>query len=178
MRDSRAVVSLVSGAVLAGDLFGGSRRIKNDRAIEYDHFSVALLPRDTEGDHVDDDWERSYFDGTGIIDGSADSDGDGVFDFFEYLYGSDPTNPAEQGFRIMAAPSADGEPVAFTWHVKQGLTLDTDYRVRISTNLSVWDPLPPEHYSLLETTVGDRTNVELGITHDYGDRVFIRLAQP
>jgi hypothetical protein len=176
--NSQTVQSLVSGAVLAGDLFGGSLRIKNSRAIEYDTFTVALVPGDDDDDHMDDNWERFYFDGIGFIDGSVDSDGDGVLDFFEYLYGSSPIEPVDCGFRIESARSEDTGAVVFTWHVNEGFALDTAYRVRISTNLSVWDPLPTEHYSLGETSVAGRTKVDLTINHDYGESVFLMLAQP
>ena len=45
---------------------------------------------DTDGDGMDDDWERLHF-GSLDRDGAGDFDGDGISDLDEYLSGSDPT---------------------------------------------------------------------------------------
>jgi hypothetical protein len=176
--DSQTIQTLVSGAVLAGDLFGGGLRLKNGRAIEYKSFSVARVPVDADADHLPDHWERFFFGGIDAINGGADSDRDGVPDFFEYLYGSSPVDPAERGFRFEAAQSGDGGAVVFTWQVKEGFVLDTDYRVRISTSLDRWDPQPPEHALWSETIEDGRATVVLTVTHDHGARLFISLSAP
>jgi hypothetical protein len=41
-----------------------------------------------------------------------------------------------------------------------------DYDIRISINLTRWDPLPSEHYTLAQAPAGNRTRVELTLTHD------------
>jgi|GEM_PF-390037 len=111
-------------------------------------------------------------------EGNGDADGDGVLNFFEYLYGSDLYQPDSDGFWIAANPSQSGNEAAFNWGVKEGFVLGSDYLVSISTDLTGWDPLPAEHYSLVENTQNGLTHVELEITHDYGAKVFLRLEQP
>lgn len=133
---------------------------------------------DTDNDEIDDAWETQYFDHVGLIDGSGDDDKDGVSDFFEYIYGSDPTDPAERGSPLAAQPNAAGDAIHFSWEAKEGFTLGTHYQAFISTNLSAWDPLPSENYDLSTNTVGGKTSATLVLTQDYGDTVFLRLSKP
>ena len=46
-----------------------------------------------DGDGLDDGWERCYFGDTTTIDGTIDSDGDGLSDSDEQSEGCDPTDP-------------------------------------------------------------------------------------
>jgi len=57
--------------------------------------------------------------------------------------------------------------------------LGIHYDIRLSTDLTDWDPIPQEHYTVeqVPATAG-RTRLELTLTHDYGDRVFLRLIKP
>jgi hypothetical protein len=152
---SQTVQSVVSGAVLTGDLFGGSLRIKNERAIEYDNFTVALVSRDTDGDHIDDDWERFYFGGIGIIDGSADSDGDGLTDLQEFAFGTNPTGgaPGPLAYEPGGSVTNPGTPIALNLAVGEGIdfraifgrrknyqTAGLTYLVEFSAGLDVWVP--------------------------------------
>jgi hypothetical protein len=133
---------------------------------------------DADSDGIDDTWETFYFPGQeAVIDGTHDSDGDGVLDFFEYLYGSVPTDAASRGFRFAVGPDGTGNMV-FDWKVEPGFILGQDYGVMISTDLSDWDPLPVEHYDLFETSVEGKSLMELELTHDYGSKVFLKLVQP
>jgi len=55
-----------------------------------DIFVLKLGSPDTDGDGMDDDWERYYF-GSLSWDGSFDFDGDGQSDLAEFRAGTDPT---------------------------------------------------------------------------------------
>ncbi len=54
------------------------------------------------------------------INGTADSDDDGVLDFFEYLYGSDPNSAADSGFRFSAETNGPGDAVILRWEILEG----------------------------------------------------------
>ncbi|MGK0456778.1 MAG: hypothetical protein ACJAUA_001085 [Zhongshania aliphaticivorans] len=110
----------------------------------------------------------------------SDSDGDGVLDFFEYLYGSDPTLPSSSGFQFTASLDGDGTNIILNWEVKEGFILGQDYEIEVSTDLSTWYPLPEEDYSLTltENNVTGKTEVELTLIEDYGSKVFLKLLQP
>jgi hypothetical protein len=137
-------------------------------------------PVDQDNDGLADAWEATYFPGQeATIDGSADSDGEGVLDFFEYLYGSDPSDAMDSGFRLRVA-SVGGSTV-FNWEVQDGFVLGSDYLVEVSTDLgnpAGWQSLPPEDYTLTPSTSNGMTSLSLEVTADYGDHVFIRLVQP
>ncbi len=139
---------------------------------------VVSLPIDSDGDFMADDWESLYFGSESVKDGSVDSDEDGALDFFEHLYGSDPTLASSKGFQFSVSNNENGSGILLNWSVKEGFMLGQDYEIQVSTNLSDWDPLPEEHYSLTETTSNGETEVELTITQDYGVKVFLRLVQP
>jgi fibronectin type 3 domain-containing protein len=138
----------------------------------------AVLPGDNDGDGIDDNWERANFGSTAAKDGSLDSDGDGTTDFFEYLYGSDPEDAGSRGFRLFAGPDPVSGVVTFEWDAGESFILGTDYSVSISTNLSSWDPLPVEHYSIDDSISNGIRSLQLQITHDYGTKAFIKLERP
>jgi uncharacterized repeat protein (TIGR01451 family) len=54
---------------------------------------------DTDGDDIDDDWERQYFGGLDR-DGSGDFDRDGISDLDEFLAESDPAERADVAVRL------------------------------------------------------------------------------
>jgi hypothetical protein len=58
-----------------------------------DVFVVALGGPDSDGDHMDDDWEMAYFN-TLDRDGSGDFDNDGASDLAEFRAGTNPANDA------------------------------------------------------------------------------------
>jgi Tol biopolymer transport system component len=58
-----------------------------------DVFVVTLGGQDTDGDHMDDDWEMAYF-GTLTRDGAGDFDSDGASDLAEFRAGTNPSNDA------------------------------------------------------------------------------------
>jgi hypothetical protein len=137
-----------------------------------------LVKLDADNDGIDDGWEEGFFGTTAVIDGSVDSDGDGTDDFFEYLYGSDPTDPVSRGFRLDVGSDAPGSPVIFDWETLNGFVLGTDYLIEVSIDLSDWSLLPVEHYTWVPVSSGERTRLELEMTHNYGSQVFIRLVRP
>lgn len=133
---------------------------------------------DADLDGMKDTWEVTYFGSSAAVDGRSDSDGDGVLDFFEYLYGSIPNDASDGGFAFTAQPNAAGSQWVVEWTVQEGFVLGVDYTVQLSTDLSKWDPLPVEHYSLNQSTSNGKTRVELQLTHDYRPQVFLKLMRP
>jgi hypothetical protein len=51
---------------------------------------------DVDGDGIDDGWETAHFRDTTAADATTDSDGDWFPDLFEFIAGTDPTNPASR----------------------------------------------------------------------------------
>lgn len=130
---------------------------------------------DADDDSIDDNWEILYFGSVGVIDGNGDSDGDGVADFFEYLYGSNPNNATSRGFAFHARHGQNGSNFIYDWGVVEGFSLGEDYEVWISTNLSSWAPLAEGDYSLSMTTEDGYTHMELKLEDNDGSIVFLRL---
>ena len=132
------------------------------------------IPGDLDGDYIPDVWELAYFTSISSADGSADSDNDGVVDFFEYLYGSDPTLASQSGFRIVLSHHAP--ELIFSWEVANDITFGENYNAEISFDLNLWNPLPHEYYP--ENMQGGTTEVKLNATNDSESKVFFRLVKP
>jgi len=126
-----------------------------------------------------DAWEVANFGNIGI-DSSADPDGDGVANFFEYLFGSDPNDGMQRGMgmHFEAGSHAAETDIVATWTVKEGMILGLDYKVHVSTDLVSWIELPTSHYVLNEITQAGKTAVEVEVTHDYGTTFFFQLVKP
>lgn len=137
----------------------------------------APVEPDSDADGIADDWETLYFGNTAAIDGSGDHDGDGTIDFFEYLFGTNPTDPAESG-RVLVSPESGSGDLIFEWTVAEGMAIDTDYLIEFSTDLSQWDPLPAAYYMLTEDTSNGATRVQVELTHDFGTEFFLQLVRP
>jgi fibronectin type 3 domain-containing protein len=129
---------------------------------------------DSNNNGIDDAWEIASF--GRLLGANEIMHESGVPYYFMYLHGTDLSNPADR-FRVTVEPNAGGPGLVFAWEMLPQFQLGVDYDIRISTNLTQWDPLPAEHYTLAQTPAGNRTRVELTLTHDYGSRVFIKLAQ-
>jgi hypothetical protein len=154
-------------------------------SFEYDSTSETLklaLPAptpDSDGDGMDDAWESNYFNN---LDQTADGDfdGDGVANYFEYLYGSDETDSA--GTKLIASPS--GENTLFSWKLKEGFVQGDDYIIEISSELGSWDTIDtviPGGYTITESDpdANGRVTLEVRITDPgYTTKVFIRLTKP
>ena len=133
---------------------------------------------DSDGNGIDDAWEVEHFGEVGLIDGTVDSDGDGVIDFFEYLYGSIPTNSSSRGFHLTAEEDFLNSQVHFDWQTDPDFELETHYLIEVSTDLVNWNTLPTAHYTHSTYVVGDKLQNEVTIIHDYGTHVFVRLIAP
>jgi Tol biopolymer transport system component len=82
-------------------------------------------PTDTDGDGLDDDWERTWF--TDLSrDGNGDWDGDGFPDRAEYLTGTDPTDP-RSALRILIQPVAAGGYL-LSWPAGAGQVYGLEHR--------------------------------------------------
>jgi fibronectin type 3 domain-containing protein len=140
---------------------------------------AAPISADNDEDGIDDTWETANFGNIGVIDGSGDADSDGLKDFIEYLFGSDPKVAANRGEPLHLAPSQDGSAMVFEWSVAAGLAEGVDYLVRYSTDLSTWDPLPEGDFTMTATPNGNLSEVELSLPQaNFGPNVFIRLERP
>ncbi len=97
---------------------------------------VALVVTDTDGDGLDDDWERLNF---GSLDknGTDDEDGDGLSNFAEFIGGSNPKD-ASSGFRPVTQIASAGSR-RLEWPASPGV----GYRVEFSASLAPgsWTPL-------------------------------------
>lgn len=133
---------------------------------------------DADNDGMDDAWEVEHF-GNTDRDGSGDLNDNGVPDFFEYLYGSDPSHNAGLGFKLQA--NATGGAVVIDWAVQEAFVLDSDYLLQYANDLGdsgTWQTLPATDYTLNPKTSNGMTSMEVRLTVDHGSPVFIRLAQP
>lgn len=131
-------------------------------------------PADADLDGMADEWERLYFDDSDVSNGGGDFDSDGTLDFFEYLFGTNPTDPADAG-TVIVSPNLEGSGLVFEWSVAEGMQINTDYALEFSTDLSQWSALPGEHYVLDEDTVDGKTHIDLVLIQDYGTEFFLQL---
>ena len=99
-RDTAAAVWIGDGMIIFGGWEGGNDYVQNTWCYK--------PPGPYAGDGLPDDWQRKYFGKTGgpIAAPSADPDGDGQNNRFEYFSGTNPTK-AESHFRshVQFSPS-------------------------------------------------------------------------
>jgi hypothetical protein len=124
---------------------------------------------------IEDAWELTNF--RRLLQANEIVHESGVPYYFMYLHGTDLDNPADR-FRVTIEPSQDDPGMVFRWEVRERFILGTHYGIRISTDLTHWIPLPAEHYTLQQATEAGKTQLELTLTHNYGDRAFLRLVKP
>jgi hypothetical protein len=142
-------------------------------AVSLTYFPHTFVDANQNG--IDDSWETSSF--GRLLEEDEVIHESGVPYFFMYLHGTDPDDPSDR-FRFSAAPDSKGQGVVFFWEVLERFALGTHYEMEISTDLTNWDPIPEEHYTVQQTTENGRTEIELTVIHNYGNRVFVRLVKP
>lgn len=95
---------------------------------------------DSDGDGLPDYWEIKYFGDLTTTDGTGDQDGDGLTDYEEYLSASDPTSSSSSFVFYDSPPS----PTTFT--VRWAGASNRTYTIRYTTNLM-------ESFTVLATNI-------------------------
>jgi hypothetical protein len=90
---------------------------------------IALVLSDTDGDGLDDDWERQNF-GSLAKNGTDDEDGDGLSNYAEFILGSNPKD-ASSGLRPVTQTVSAGSR-RLEWPASPGV----GYRVEYSASLA------------------------------------------
>jgi hypothetical protein len=176
--DSNGSITLILGASLdTGDSQIAS--LFNNSGDPVPTLSLQTGNDDADTDSIADTWEILNFSFLGSTDGSPDTDGDGVSDFFEYLYGSDPQNSNSTGFALIPNPNPGSVDFRFDWAVEEPFTLGQHYRAEISYDLVSWTDLGQITHTRLPDSSDDgiqQMSIELDITPN--TRVFLRLTSP
>jgi hypothetical protein len=96
-----------------------------------------VIPFDSDGDGLPDDWEQLYFSSAVGADPAADSDGDGTDNWTEYVAGTDPTD-ANSFFQIIsnAVPSS-GTGFILTWNAVAGRIYSVSWTDDLTSGFSV-----------------------------------------
>jgi len=94
--------------------------------------NLATTPvTDTDGDGMDDQWEQDHF-GTLAYDGTGDFDGDGASNLFEFLTGTDSTDPRSIFRATISGVLAPGQKPVIDWPLAPG----RGYRVQYKDDLT------------------------------------------
>ncbi len=116
--------------------------IGNDGTSNYvvaDAFQFAnanATTNDLDGDGLPDDWERNYFFSITAADPDADSDGDGISNYVEYMTGTDPLDKSSR-FEMRSWLDAPPGHFLMKWPSATGRT----YRIEASPDLKDFAPL-------------------------------------
>lgn len=97
---------------------------------------------DLNEDGLPDDWQGQYFGANpanwpGM---TADSDGDGVTNYREFLAGTNPAN-ANSVLRLTMDKTAQG--IFLNWNTEPGLI----YQVQVTSNLTDWSSVGPQRFA-------------------------------
>jgi len=114
---------------------------------------------DLDGDHMSDAWELTYFDFLSDSDGNKDSDGDRQSDYYEFLAGSNSSDPESVGERFgLTNPQAirSSNTVTLVWAAGEDQPLGAAYYINYSTNLITWRTLSSDEYRMVsQEDLGD-----------------------
>ena len=119
---------------------------------------------DEDDDGLPDYWEIKYFGDIDEIDGTEDSDGDGLTDLEEYLAGSDPTSASSSFVFVNSSPNPTTNTLR--WASSSNRTYTIHYTTNLMQSFSVLESgiegTPPvneyKHYSIAR---GDFYRIEL-----------------
>ncbi len=94
--------------VYAYDKAGNERVMRGSGGVPI-NWKIGFDETDLDGDSIPDEWEEIYFDGDTdfITDANQDSDGDGISDYDEYYYGTNPyeiTVSVKEGWNLLSIP--------------------------------------------------------------------------
>ena len=154
--------------------------------IDYSGFVGPLGPlapyRDRDQDDLPDWWEARYETESSVeLDGAADSDGDGLNDFLEYSFGSDPTSIDSGTATDLELVSAQGLRHAVLLNYPRRVDdPNLHYRIELSSDLINWIPANGfvdevgsspigtelERVSVLLDGVGSMAMIRLRVTRD------------
>lgn len=101
-----------------------------------------LPPADVDGDGLSDAFERRYSDSLTIMKPDEDPDEDGVDNYYEFVFNTDPLDPAfptdEQKPHLTTVSDAQGEYLALRFQRSRALGYDYWCKVEGSSDGDVW----------------------------------------
>lgn len=113
----------------------GSVSVQPKLIINYNPVTPALNRRDT--------WLRQYYPTPGTyVDDSADLDGDGIKNMFEYAFAFSPLSANSSGAGMQAAVAAAGNTTTFTISFRRDpRATDLTYQMQTSDDLVLWSTI-------------------------------------
>lgn len=127
--------------------------------------TTAMRVVDTDGDGIDDGWERSHFPNLTTATTTSDADKDGVSDRDEYRAGTSPISSADY-FKVASTSFSGGNTQATVTFTSDPSRL---YRIETSDNLLSWQNSSHGTFAADPGPTTTRT-----VTLTIGDRRFIR----
>jgi hypothetical protein len=112
-----------------------------NRQTLYQLLLAAAVIRDSDGDHLPDDWRQKYF-GAAAVKPSEDPDGDGRDNFTEYAFGTNPNDPKSAlPMQVNVKTTGLQQDLSIVFHRRAGSVLN--YYLESSTNLVQWSAITP-----------------------------------
>jgi hypothetical protein len=113
----------------------GSASVQPKLVISYNPVAPALNRRET--------WLRQYYPTPGTyVDDSADLDGDGITNLFEYAFAFSPLSANSSGAGMQAAVAAAGNTTTFTISFRRDpRATDLTYQMQTSDDLVLWSTI-------------------------------------